>query len=505
MAKIENSVSLFGPIAPNDTADSYATHDEQYGRGGFRSVATTAERDAIPTDRRKLGMEVKVLADGKKYELIGGTANANWQEVVTSGVDEEQLNAAINTALNELKEKTGEYVTVETDVIEGTYETSGQLKTVADAAFYSSYRTALLDCNTNEEYMFSGRVKGISSAMVVFFKTDNTVLSILNNGTESEVYYTDEPFIVPFGASKMAINSSNNIDPVLKKLDTIDIKTKFTTLERNSIENYWTGKKVVWFGTSIPAGDNGNGGAYPAVVSEKLGFTLYNESLGGSPVAIKSTGAYPFGLYSLAQTVAEKNAILSDWANQKINWSNAPETIPDGHSYNIIESSYENKLVAKYLGDDTKRCDLYVFDHGRNDATTEIELPTDRYDRTTFIGGINYLVNLILTDNPHAKICFIGHYEKGRNPNISEAQTTLAEYWDFPLLKLWEKLGWSQREITTTGYWENGLWVPSGGEPQTLTMTQIWMADNLHPASDNSGKAVNKIAGFVESFIRSIS
>ena len=100
MAKIPNSVGLGGFIAPNDSADTYATHDEQYGRGGFRSVATTTERDAIPADRRKLGMEVKVLADGKKYELVGGTANANWQEVVTGGeVDPAVITQAVNNAV----------------------------------------------------------------------------------------------------------------------------------------------------------------------------------------------------------------------------------------------------------------------------------------------------------------------------------------------------------------------------------------------------------------------
>jgi len=100
MAKIANSVPLGGFIAPNDSADTYATHDEQYGRGGFRSVATTTERNAIPADRRKLGMEVKVLADGKKYELVGGIENSNWQEVVTGGqVDPTLITQAVNNAV----------------------------------------------------------------------------------------------------------------------------------------------------------------------------------------------------------------------------------------------------------------------------------------------------------------------------------------------------------------------------------------------------------------------
>lgn len=100
MAKIENSVPLFGPIAPNDTADSYATHFEDYGQGGFRTVATIEARDGIPTARRKEGMEVKVLADGKTYELIGGLSNERWQEVITGGdVDPAVVAAAVDAAL----------------------------------------------------------------------------------------------------------------------------------------------------------------------------------------------------------------------------------------------------------------------------------------------------------------------------------------------------------------------------------------------------------------------
>ena len=40
-------------------------------------VADISTRDAIPTEKRKVGLEVKVLSDGKKYELKNGTANVN--------------------------------------------------------------------------------------------------------------------------------------------------------------------------------------------------------------------------------------------------------------------------------------------------------------------------------------------------------------------------------------------------------------------------------------------
>lgn len=65
-------------IVPFDTADTYPTHDESYGLGGYRSVASLTARDAIPTDRRSQGMLVYVIATNITYQLYGGVTNSNW-------------------------------------------------------------------------------------------------------------------------------------------------------------------------------------------------------------------------------------------------------------------------------------------------------------------------------------------------------------------------------------------------------------------------------------------
>lgn len=65
-------------IVPSDSNDLYATHDAQYGRDGWRSVADIAERDAITNLRRKEGMIAWVAYDGTAYQLVGGITNANW-------------------------------------------------------------------------------------------------------------------------------------------------------------------------------------------------------------------------------------------------------------------------------------------------------------------------------------------------------------------------------------------------------------------------------------------
>lgn len=59
--------------------------EDKYVRGGFRIVATIAERDAIHVAARKVGMRV-LVADAQmiEYQLIGGTSNTFWQQ--TGGI-----------------------------------------------------------------------------------------------------------------------------------------------------------------------------------------------------------------------------------------------------------------------------------------------------------------------------------------------------------------------------------------------------------------------------------
>ena len=77
-------IKLLGHITTNGIA-SYPTHIDILGQGGYMSMPTIADRDAIPTLRRKYGMLVFVQADGVIYKLNAATlANEDW---VTSLVD----------------------------------------------------------------------------------------------------------------------------------------------------------------------------------------------------------------------------------------------------------------------------------------------------------------------------------------------------------------------------------------------------------------------------------
>lgn len=77
---IEGTTPLLAPVAPASALDTYASHTEEYGQGGFRSVADATARDAIPADRMKVGMLVHCLDTGTIFRL---SASSNW---VDSGI-----------------------------------------------------------------------------------------------------------------------------------------------------------------------------------------------------------------------------------------------------------------------------------------------------------------------------------------------------------------------------------------------------------------------------------
>ena len=77
MAEIKGT-NVVAPVVPLDTTDVHPTHAAAYGLGGYRSVASNADRDAIPTPRREAGMLVYVTATGLSWRL--GSDLTTWTE-----------------------------------------------------------------------------------------------------------------------------------------------------------------------------------------------------------------------------------------------------------------------------------------------------------------------------------------------------------------------------------------------------------------------------------------
>ena len=85
MANIRGT-NLSAAVVPFTTEDSYATHYAKYGNGGWREVATIAERDAITTDRLEQGMVVYVTSESKAYilktlDLLSDPQIITWEDL----------------------------------------------------------------------------------------------------------------------------------------------------------------------------------------------------------------------------------------------------------------------------------------------------------------------------------------------------------------------------------------------------------------------------------------
>ena len=76
----DGSLKITGYISPTSPKDSYPTHLDIYGKGGYRSVATLEDRDLISEDRRSVGMMCYVASEGKTFQLVGSIDNDSWKE-----------------------------------------------------------------------------------------------------------------------------------------------------------------------------------------------------------------------------------------------------------------------------------------------------------------------------------------------------------------------------------------------------------------------------------------
>ncbi len=265
-------------------------------------------------------------------------------------------------------------------------------------------------------------------------------------------------------------------------------------------------------GTTIESLDSGAGGVGTynlanagAIADVPAGTTIF---VGDDPLGWSGLN-WDLVTRALSHTIGEKMELINNWAKwQPVLTAGPPAAIDSTLESNILGWSYENRILGHALDSS-----LLLFDHGYNDSlagghTGEVSaIPVDSRDRGTFIGATNWVVDRVeeYLDGAGARpprIGFVGHYDNTRFPDIAQAQEYLSALWGWPILKTWERTGWTQQTITTTGHWVDGVWVASGGAPQTITLLQRALADGLHPHTDVSEAANNKLAAIMAPQVR---
>lgn len=95
-----NGIRVTGTFKPTSELDTFPVTDEKYHKGGYRSVADSAERFAITKERRSEGMLVREVSSGYYYVLEGGIEDSNWKRdfTGTSGGSTVELKVELNNS-----------------------------------------------------------------------------------------------------------------------------------------------------------------------------------------------------------------------------------------------------------------------------------------------------------------------------------------------------------------------------------------------------------------------
>ena len=369
---------------------------------------------------------------------------------------------------------------------------------------------ASITVEAGEKYIVVAGCYNSSDYPICLFRKNGAIVGFKNIAS-SQMEQTE--VIVPNDADEMIINTS---------ISYIEIKKGIPVSAKPYSK--WHGKKIAWFGTSIPEKSTYNAVfGYPEYTGKLLGATVYNEARGSScarrgfkskqsendPYGWTSMG-YKGALYNMASTHEEKQELLDNWDSKWKALVGGDHTLTNGDRTLAMYYSYET-VLQQHIDNPV---DLYVFDHGYNDwSNNETDMAmneNDPFDRSTYQGALNTFIKLILTANPRAKILLLSHYETQERPTLVPMQEAVAKYWNLPFCRICDYLGWANdRTIETDGYWSNGtgngVWIDSGGTSRTINLKQYHMPDGRHPNIDISGHACMDIAEIIADFIDHIS
>ena len=375
--------------------------------------------------------------------------------------------------------------------VEFTLVSGSVIGTDGSVAQNQYYEHTEIRCKPGETYIITGTGFGNPKYPLI---TCRSLTGAIINSYGTGMGYATIQLMIPEDTIFVLVNNENRYGDIhIYKCEIENPSERLVSPV--DYDNYWKGKQIVWFGTSIPAGvvnagESGGNGSYPVRLAERLGATMYNESIGSSSVTAGSHGSAvtpddpmgyggksALGLFlSMSLSSTEKEEIYNNWDSKWQYIVGGGEAIDWDNMQKYYNSSWDI-MLAKYLtGGSVGPVDCYVFDHGFNDRGQSIlDTPTDPDDRRYFYGAMSFLFKKILEDNPKATIIICGHYSDTQTfmggtdlvKWVCEAQTELSKHWSFPIIKTWEKMGFSFVTFTYEG--------------TPTTVLKQWMPDGVHP------------------------
>lgn len=192
MAELKGT-QVAASIVPFTDLDTYATHDAEYGKGGFRSVDTNEKRDAIPAARKVKGMVVRVNDTGLHW-VWTGSAWAEWlpkgSMVVDAALSTTSQNPVQNKVITARANEIAQTVTILANAVnkipiitvdtvwnatsdnpassKAIESTISPIRTTANAAIPKSYIDTGLDADASDARVPSSKLlKNVSELLTL--------------------------------------------------------------------------------------------------------------------------------------------------------------------------------------------------------------------------------------------------------------------------------------------------------------------------------------------------
>lgn len=187
MPHSEAVLSVGVPIAPPEPTDINPTHIAEYGRGGLHSVADIAARNAIGTDRKKVGMLVYVQSESKYYTLT--SLPGTWTEFAAIPSVITTQTAYLSTAVI-MTNATSWYTALTLSLTSGTWLIIASASTSKSTSQISHYNmrihdgtNALASAQTMHSSHANSNVGMSCSAVAVLASTTSITLDVASSTT----------------------------------------------------------------------------------------------------------------------------------------------------------------------------------------------------------------------------------------------------------------------------------------------------------------------------------
>lgn len=333
-------------------------------------------------------------------------------------------------------------------------------------------------------------------------------------------------------------------------IDASAVAVKDWVTDENSNQTEYS-EKVLWIGTSIPAGDiqHGDNGTtdlgsnnYPKMVADALGFTLYNNARGSSFVCFYPPEEDGTSAWEDASDWSEYSGQV--WKGYSLSASHAqidekfrPLGVPEWLINSFKRYSYES-LIIPYIDGTIANCTTVILDHGYNDRHAILnesswhnssgetqfaigsgwdwlynlrdtrnsvsesffqgEWNNQTGRKNSYFGAMIYLVRKILEINPRINIIF-GNYFAWKSP-VFGAEYGNDNYCNF-LCAANEALASMFKRPLVNVYEYTGIRnININGKSDY----SIFCPDGVHPHSDTTGESNRIIADIYVKELRGI-